>query len=78
MATKPKMAAKADSNAALRVVSKSPMGGFRRAGFLFGKEPTVLRLADLTVEQEQAIREEAMLDVTDTTQAAPAEEAAKT
>lgn len=52
--------------AALRVVSKSPMGAFRRAGYTFTAEPTVIPLAELSAEQVQAIRATALLDVTET------------
>jgi hypothetical protein len=52
-------------SAALRVVSKSPMGTFRRAGFTFGRIPVVVPLSLLTAEQVEAIRTTPMLDVTD-------------
>lgn len=50
---------------ALRVVSKSPLGTLRRAGFVFGAEPVTLPLAELSAEQEQAIRAEPLLVVTE-------------
>lgn len=70
-----KRAAPANSDAALRIVSKSPMGTFRRAGLVFGPEPTVVRLADLTPDQAKSIDDEPLLDVTETTQAPPKESA---
>ena len=35
--------------------------GFRRAGFVFGAEPRTLALADITPEQEKALRDEPAL-----------------
>lgn len=52
---------------ALRVVSKSPMGLFRRAGYSFTAEPTVIPLASLTKAQREAIEATPVLDVTETT-----------
>ena len=75
MATAPKTAAKADSPAALRVVSKSPMGTFRRAGLVFGPEPTFVRLAEITPDQAKSILAEPWLDVTETTVEAEAAKA---
>lgn len=63
---KKKPAAAAGSTAALRVVSKSPLGELRRAGLVFGPTATVIALADLTEDQADAIRAEPLLDVTDT------------
>jgi hypothetical protein len=57
--------AKPPKTAALRVVSTSPMGPFRRAGYTFTAEPTVLPLADLSAEQVRAIKGTHWLDVTE-------------
>lgn len=65
MAMTKKTAAPAGSKQALRVLSKSPMGALRRAGFVFDATPQTLALADLTPEQEAAIRAEPLLDVTE-------------
>lgn len=65
--TKTKMAAPADSKAALRVVSLSPLGTFRRAGFVFTAEPTVLKLSEVSEAQADAIKNTSMLDVSETT-----------
>lgn len=54
------------ASAALRVVSKSPLGQLRRAGMVFGAEPTVVLLAGLSEQQIAALLAEPLLDVTDT------------
>lgn len=56
---------------ALRVVSKSPMGNFRRAGFVFTTEPTLIPMASLDKAQMAAIKATPVLDVTETTMEAP-------
>jgi len=63
---KVKSAAPAGSLLALRVVSKSPLGTMRRAGFVFEASAQVVALADITPEQAEAIRAEPLLDVTET------------
>lgn len=49
----------------LRVVSMSPSGVFRRAGFTFSRLPVVVPMSLLTPEQADAIRATPMLDVTE-------------
>lgn len=51
---------------ALRVVSCSPRGTFRRGGHAFGPKPTDIALSKLTDEQIKAIRNEPMLVAVDT------------
>jgi hypothetical protein len=79
MPSKTAPAPKAAAAAGLRVVSKSPLGTFRRCGFVFGLQPVVLPLSQLTAEQIDRLRAEPMLDVTDVQDAgaepAPAAEA---
>jgi hypothetical protein len=75
--TAPKTAAPAGGTAALRVVSKSPMGTLRRAGLVFGTQPTIVLLSEITPEQAKSIKAEPLLDVTDTTAEAAAPEANK-
>jgi hypothetical protein len=53
--------------AALRIVSLSPQGTFRRAGLTFGREPQFVPLASLTAEQVERLKAETMLAVTETT-----------
>lgn len=65
MATRNKSAAPAGSTAALRVVSRSPLGAMRRAGLAFDATPQVVALCDLTPEQAEAIRAEPLLDVSE-------------
>ena len=48
---------------ALSVVSRR--NGFRRAGRAWSKEPTTVKLSDLTEDQIDAIKEESMLIVTE-------------
>lgn len=60
-----KLAASVGSLLALRVVSKSPLGGIRRAGLVFDTAPQLVPLASITQEQADAIRAEPLLDVTD-------------
>lgn len=39
--------------------------GFRRAGYVFGKEPVVIALADLSKEQIKQLANEPLLSVTE-------------
>jgi hypothetical protein len=49
----------------LRVVSKSPMGAFRRCGRTFGADPVEIPLADLKKEEVSRLRAEPQLVCTD-------------
>ena len=40
--------------------------GFRRAGYLFGKEATTIALSDLSKEQVRQLNDEPLLTVTET------------
>lgn len=51
----------AESTAGLAVTSIRD--GFRRAGYSFGKQPTVIPVSDLSEEQMEAIANEPMLSV---------------
>ena len=51
------------SGKALRVRTAGSTGGFRRAGYAFGPEPTDIPLADLDKAQREAIEAEPMLRV---------------
>lgn len=48
---------------ALQVVSARP--GFRRAGIAFGKEPTTIKVSDLTKEQIKQLKDEPQLAISE-------------
>jgi hypothetical protein len=65
-----KAAASAGSTEAIKVLCASE--GFRRAGHAFGPEAKVIKLADLTAEQLDAIESESRLITVRTTFEEPA------
>lgn len=48
---------------ALQIVSAR--AGFRRAGIAFGKEPTTIKVSDLTAEQIKQLKSEPLLAVSE-------------
>lgn len=61
----------ASSKKALKIISSKQ--GFRRAGFVFGKEPVEIPLEDLTKEQITNLKNEPMLAVSEVSIKADAE-----
>lgn len=62
----------ASPTAVLRITSKQP--GFRRAGYIFGREAVEIHLADLTGEQIEQLKIEPMLVCVEAEVEAPAAE----
>lgn len=61
------MATKTPSIPAITVSSRSPMGSFRRAGREWARESVTVPVSDFKPAELQALRDEPMLVVSDTT-----------